>query len=929
MTTSNSFGSRAQLKAAGRTFEIFRLDALERRGLAVSRLPYSLRILLENLLRREDGQAVRVEEIEKLARWDPKKTPDDEIAFMPARVLMQDFTGVPAVVDVAAMRDAMQGMGGDPKTVNPLLPAELVIDHSVIVDEFGTPTAFQVNADLEFQRNRERYALLRWAQQTFRGFRVVPPDTGIVHQVNLEYLARVVFTTEGRDAQAYPDTLVGTDSHTTMINGLGVLGWGVGGIEAEAAMLGQPVSMLIPQVVGFRLTGKLAEGATATDLVLTVTEMLRKKGVVGKFVEFYGPGVATLPVADRATIGNMAPEYGATVGIFPVDQETLRYLEFTGRPKEQVQLVEAYMKEQGLFHSAASPEPVYSDTLSLDLASVEPSLAGPRRPQDRVALGDVPRNFQLVLPTLVKPTSPIAPPWDVRNHWEAEGGQPFGGATAVAAPPHRSHVDLTIDGTACKLHHGSVVIAAITSCTNTSNPSVMLAAGLVAKKAVERGLTSQPWVKTSLAPGSKVVTDYLQQAGLMRYLEQLRFHLVGYGCTTCIGNSGPLPEPVSAAVAEGELVVCAVLSGNRNFEGRIQQEVRANYLASPPLVVAYALAGRIDLDLQTDPLGTGKDGKPVYLRDIWPSAKEVDDLVRTSIKSAMFHKEYGEVFTGDTRWRGLPVPAGDRFSWEPASTYIRRAPYFDGMPRTPGPITDIRGARVLCLLGDSITTDHISPAGSIRKTSPAGTYLMEQGVEPKDFNSYGSRRGNHEVMVRGTFANVRLKNLLAPGTEGPVTLHLPDGAQMTIYDASVQYQAERVPLLVIAGKEYGAGSSRDWAAKGPRLLGVRAVIAQSYERIHRSNLVGMGILPLQFLPGETPETLGLTGKETFDLTGLAALLTEGFPRGKELTVTARRADGTTVQLRTLVRIDTPQELQYYRHGGILEYVLRQLVAAPR
>ena len=928
MTTSNSFGSRAQLKAAGRTFEIFRLDALERRGLAVSRLPYSLRILLENLLRREDGQAVRVEEIEKLARWDPKKTPDDEIAFMPARVLMQDFTGVPAVVDVAAMRDAMQGMGGDPKTVNPLLPAELVIDHSVIVDEFGTPTAFQVNADLEFQRNRERYALLRWAQQTFRGFRVVPPDTGIVHQVNLEYLARVVFTTEGRDAQAYPDTLVGTDSHTTMINGLGVLGWGVGGIEAEAAMLGQPVSMLIPQVVGFRLTGKLAEGATATDLVLTVTEMLRKKGVVGKFVEFYGPGVATLPVADRATIGNMAPEYGATVGIFPVDQETLRYLEFTGRPKEQVQLVEAYMKEQGLFHSAASPEPVYSDTLSLDLASVEPSLAGPRRPQDRVALGDVPRNFQLVLPTLVKPTSPIAPPWDVRNHWEAEGGQPFGGATAVAAPPHRSHDDLTIDGTACKLHHGSVVIAAITSCTNTSNPSVMLAAGLVAKKAVERGLTSQPWVKTSLAPGSKVVTDYLQQAGLMRYLEQLRFHLVGYGCTTCIGNSGPLPEPVSAAVAEGELVVCAVLSGNRNFEGRIQQEVRANYLASPPLVVAYALAGRIDLDLQTDPLGTGKDGKPVYLRDIWPSAKEVDDLVRSSIKSAMFHKQYGEVFTGDTRWRGLPVPAGDRFSWEPASTYIRRAPYFDGMPRTPGPITDIRGARVLCLLGDSITTDHISPAGSIRKTSPAGTYLMEQGVEPKDFNSYGSRRGNHEVMVRGTFANVRLKNLLAPGTEGPVTLHLPDGAQMTIYDASVQYQAERVPLLVIAGKEYGAGSSRDWAAKGPRLLGVRAVIAQSYERIHRSNLVGMGILPLQFLPGETPETLGLTGKETFDLTGLAALLTEGFPRGKELTVTARRADGTTVQLRTLVRIDTPQELQYYRHGGILEYVLRQL-AAPR
>jgi len=923
MTTANSFGSRTQLRAAGRTFQIFRLDALERRGLSVSRLPYSLRILLENLLRREDGRSVRADEIEKLARWDPKKTPDDEIAFMPARVLMQDFTGVPAVVDLAAMRDAMQGMGGDPTTVNPLLPAELVIDHSVIVDEFGTSTAFQANADLEFQRNRERYALLRWAQQTFRGFRVVPPDTGIVHQVNLEYLARVVFTSEEREPQAYPDTLVGTDSHTTMINGLGVLGWGVGGIEAEAAMLGQPVSMLIPQVVGFRLTGKLAEGATATDLVLTVTEMLRKKGVVGNFVEFYGPGIATLPVADRATIGNMAPEYGATVGIFPVDQETIRYLEFTGRPKEQVQLVEAYMKEQGLFDSGTSPEPAYSDTLALDLSTVEPSLAGPRRPQDRVALRDVPRNFQLVLPTLVKPTSPIAPPSDVRNHWEAEGGQPFGGSTAVAAPP-RTHVDLTIDGTNCKLRHGSVVIAAITSCTNTSNPSVMLAAGLVAKKAVERGLTSQPWVKTSLAPGSKVVTDYLQQAGLMRYLEQLRFHLVGYGCTTCIGNSGPLPEPVSAAVAEGELVVCAVLSGNRNFEGRIQQEVRANYLASPPLVVAYALAGRIDLDLQTDPLGTGKDGKPVYLRDIWPSAKEVDDLIRSSIKSAMFHKEYGEVFAGDARWRDLPVPAGDRFAWEPESTYIRRAPYFDGMPKTPGPITDIRDGRILCLLADSITTDHISPAGSIRKTSPAGRYLVERGVEPKDFNSYGSRRGNHEVMVRGTFANVRLKNLLAPGTEGPVTLHLPDGEQMTIYEASVKYQADRVPLLVIAGKEYGAGSSRDWAAKGPRLLGVRAVIAQSYERIHRSNLVGMGILPLQFLPGATPETLRLTGKETFDLTGLAGLLTEGFPRGKELTVTATRPDASTTQFPTTVRIDTPQELQYYRHGGILEYVLRQL-----
>ena len=925
MTTSNSFGTRARLAVAGRSFEIFRLEALDKHGFAIGRLPYSLRILLENLLRLEDGRTVRREDIERLARWDPQKVPDDEIAFMPARVLMQDFTGVPAVVDLAAMRDAMQAMGGDPTLVNPLLPAELVIDHSVIVDEFGTPTAFQVNADLEFQRNRERYALLRWAQQTFQGFRVVPPDTGIVHQVNLEYLARVVFTTSGPTPQAYPDTLVGTDSHTTMINGLGVLGWGVGGIEAEAAMLGQAVSMLIPQVVGFRLTGKLAEGATATDLVLTVTELLRKRGVVGKFVEFYGPGIATLPLADRATIGNMAPEYGATVGIFPVDQETLRYLEFTGRTKEQVALVAAYMKEQGLFHTPDAPEPVYSDTLSLDLSTVEPSLAGPRRPQDRVPLRAVGRAFLDALPTLVKPSSPIAPPADVRNHWEAEGGQAFGGGTAVAAPPQRrTHVDLKLEGVECKLRHGSVVIAAITSCTNTSNPSVMIAAGLVAKKAVERGLESQPWVKTSLAPGSKVVTDYLDQAGLTPYLERLRFHLVGYGCTTCIGNSGPLPEPVSAAIAEGELVVCAVLSGNRNFEGRIQQEVRANYLASPPLVVAYALAGRIDLDLQHEPLGTGKDGKPVYLRDIWPSAREVDDVIRTSIKSAMFRTQYSEVFKGDERWSGLPVPAGDRFAWEPDSTYIRRAPYFDGMPAAPAPIEDIRAARVLCLLGDSITTDHISPAGSIRKTSPAGKYLVERGVEPKDFNSYGSRRGNHEVMVRGTFANVRLKNLLAPGTEGPVSVHLPDGEQMSIYDASVQYQAEGVPLLVLADKEYGSGSSRDWAAKGPRLLGVRAVIAQSYERIHRSNLVGMGILPLQFLPDQSPATLGLTGKETFDLTGLGEVLAEGFPRGKELTVRGARPDGSRLEFRATVRIDTPQELVYYRHGGILEYVLRQL-----
>src|SRR6266581_2077146 len=840
MTTANSFGSLAQLKAGGRTFQIFRLDALERRGLPVSRLPYSLRILLENLLRREDGQVVRVAEIEKLARWDPKKTPDDEIAFMPARVLMQDFTGVPAVVDLAAMRDAMQAMGGDPKQVNPLLPAELVIDHSVIVDEFGTPTAFQVNADLEFQRNRERYALLRWAQRTFQGFRVVPPDTGIVHQVNLEYLARVVFTTEGRAPQAYPDTLVGTDSHTTMINGLGVLGWGVGGIEAEAAMLGQPVSMLIPQVVGFRLTGRLPEGATATDLVLTVTEMLRKKGVVGKFVEFYGP-----------------------------------------------------------------------------------SVAGPRRPQDRVPLREVKKNFLDALPTLMKATSPVAPPATPNaRRWEEEGGNV---AVATEAPPaRRSHVNLTLDGAEHKLRHGSVVIAAITSCTNTSNPSVMVAAALAAKRAVERGLRSQPWVKTSLAPGSKVVTDYLREAGLMAYLEQLRFHLVGYGCTTCIGNSGPLPEAVSVAVAEGELVVCAVLSGNRNFEGRIQSEVRANYLASPPLVVAYALAGRIDIDIQKDPIGTGKDGKPVYLRDIWPTAQEVDRVVRSAIKSAMFHKQYGEVFEGDERWKSLPVPAGERFAWEPDSTYVRRPPYFDGMPDTPPPVADIRGARVLCLLGDSITTDHISPAGSIRKTHPAGQYLIAHGVEPKDFNSYGARRGNHEVMVRGTFANVRLKNQLAPTTEGPFTVHLPGEAATTIYDASVQYQAEGVPLVVLAGKEYGSGSSRDWAAKGPRLLGVRVVIAESYERIHRSNLVGMGILPLQFQPDQGVQALGLTGRERFDITGLAAVLAEGFPHGKELGVKATRPDGTSFQFRTIVRIDTPQELQYYRHGGILEYVLRQL-----
>ena len=914
--TTNSFGSRATLKTGGRSYEIYRLDALERRGLSIARLPYSLKILLENLLRREDGRVVPTGDIEKLARWEPMKLPDEEIAFMPARVLLQDFTGVPAVVDLAAMRDAMVKMGGDPKRVNPLLPAELVIDHSVIVDEFGTPSAFQINADLEFQRNRERYALLRWAQKAFTGFKVVPPDTGIVHQVNLEYLARVVFT---NDSQAYPDTLVGTDSHTTMVNGLGVVGWGVGGIEAEAAMLGQSVSMLIPQVIGFRLNGKLTEGATATDLVLTITQMLRAKGVVGKFVEFYGPGVSTLPLADRATIGNMAPEYGATIGVFPVDQETLRYLQFTGRPAEHVQLVEAYMKEQGLFHTPDAPDPTYTDTVELNLATVEPSMAGPRRPQDRVGLREVPKKFAEALPSLMKPTTPPAIVAAVSagaapvGRWEGEGGQ------AGLAPPRPSHANIRIDDIEHVLTHGSVVIAAITSCTNTSNPSVMVAAGLMAKKAVELGLKTKPWVKTSLAPGSKVVTDYLEQAGLMKPLEKLRFHLVGYGCTTCIGNSGPLPEAVSTAIAECELVVCSVLSGNRNFEGRIQQEVRANYLASPPLVVAYALAGRIDIDFHNEPLGIGTNG-PVFLREIWPSTKEVADVIGKSIQSSMFRKSYAHVFDGDERWRGLPVPEGDRFAWEPKSTYIRRAPYFDGMPDEPGPVQDIRGARVLCLLSDSITTDHISPAGSIRKTSPAGQYLVQHGVQLLDFNSYGARRGNHEVMVRGTFANVRLKNLLAPGTEGPFTVHLPTGEAMTIYDASLKYAGEGVPLIVLAGKEYGSGSSRDWAAKGPRLLGVRAVIAESFERIHRSNLVGMGILPLQFAPGQNAGTLGLTGKERFDIPGLAAM-------PKELTVAATSDEGKVTSFKVLVRIDTPQELQYYKHGGILEYVLRQLGGA--
>jgi len=890
------FGSQAPLRVGDRTYTIFRLDAVARTHPRVAQLPFSLKILLENLLRCQDGVMVRPEDIEALANWDAQTQPNKEIAFMPARVLLQDFTGVPAIVDLAAMRDAMKKMGGDPKRINPLLPAELVIDHSVQVDDFGNPLAFRTNADLEFQRNRERYAFLRWGQKAFRNFKVVPPDTGIVHQVNLEYLARVVFVNDETNT-AYPDTLVGTDSHTTMINGLGVLGWGVGGIEAEAAMLGQPLSMLIPEVVGFKLTGQLREGATATDLVLTVTEMLRKKGVVGKFVEFYGPGLAGLPLADRATIANMAPEYGATCGIFPVDAETLRYLRFSGRPEALVQLVEAYTKEQGLFHTPQTPEATYSDTLELDLSTVEPSLAGPRRPQDRVALGQVKESFAKELGRLRVSTKMQAP-----------------------AP-----VKITLGKETHELHDGSVVIAAITSCTNTSNPSVMLAAGLLAKKAVERGLQTKPWVKTSLAPGSKVVTDYLIEAGLMRYLEQLRFHLVGYGCTTCIGNSGPLPPPVSRGIEEGSLVVAAVLSGNRNFEGRIHPEVRANYLASPPLVVAYALAGRIDLDLLREPLGYDTQGQPVFLKDIWPSRMEVEDTIRSAVHSEMFHKEYSEVFQGDEHWRSLPTPEGDLFAWDPKSTYVKHPPYFENMKPQPEPVRDIKGARVLAVLGDSITTDHISPAGSIKPQGPAGQYLLSHGVEVKDFNSYGSRRGNHEVMVRGTFANVRLKNLLARGTEGGVTRHLPDGTLMSIYDAAVKYHQEKVPLLVLAGKEYGSGSSRDWAAKGPLLLGVRAVLAESYERIHRSNLVGMGILPLQFQSGDSVANLGLSGEEIYDLEGLPSLLENGFAQGRQITVRARRPDGSDRTFQAVVRIDTPQEVRYYQHGGILPYVLRQLL----
>jgi aconitate hydratase len=912
---ANSFGSRRTLRVGEREIHIYGLEALARQGLPVERLPFALRVLLENLLRREDGGAVTADDIVALAGWQPRAEPSKEIAFMPARVLLQDFTGVPAVVDLAAMRDALAAMGGDPRRINPLQPVELVIDHSVQVDEYGSSAAFLLNAEKEFERNQERYAFLRWGQDAFANFKVVPPDTGIVHQVNLEYLARAVMTgdVDGR-LTAYPDTLVGTDSHTTMINGLGVLGWGVGGIEAEAAMLGQPVSMLIPQVVGFRLRGRLPEGATATDLVLTVTQMLRKRGVVGKFVEFYGPGLAALPLADRATIANMAPEYGATCGLFPVDQVALDFLAFSGRSPEQVALVEAYMKAQGLFHTADTPEAVYTDSLELDLSTVEPSLAGPRRPQDRVALSDVKSGFARELAVMLeqasakkKPSLPLA-----------------GGGVAVAETPAAAAVATELAGESFTLRHGAVVIAAITSCTNTSNPSVMVAAGLLAKKAVERGLRSKPWVKSSLAPGSKVVTAYLDEAGLTPYLDQLRFNLVGYGCTTCIGNSGPLPPEISQAIDAGNLVAAAVLSGNRNFEGRINQDVRANYLASPPLVVAYALAGTIDIDLVRDPLGTGSDGQPVYLRDIWPSQQEIADTIGRALHAEMFQREYADVFRGDEHWNGLTVPAGDTYAWQPGSTYVRLPPYFDNLPVDPPGVADLAGARVLAVFGDSITTDHISPAGSIKVKSPAGQYLVEHGVAPADFNSYGARRGNHEVMMRGTFANIRIRNRMTPEVEGGFTRHLPSGDVLAIYDAAMRYKAGGVPTVVFAGKEYGTGSSRDWAAKGPMLLGVRVVIAQSFERIHRSNLVGMGIVPLEFHEGESAESLGLTGDETIDVLGLAAGVAGGFAAGREATVIARRQDGSRQQFTAKVRLDTPQEVAYVQHGGILQYVLRQL-----
>jgi aconitate hydratase len=925
MVSADSFGARSTLSVGDASFEIHRLSAVD----GAQRLPFSLKVLLENLLRTEDGADVTADDVRALAAWDPAAEPDREIRFTPARVVMQDFTGVPAVVDLATMREAVRDLGGDPARINPLAPAELVIDHSVVADLFGTPDSFTRNVELEYERNYERYQFLRWGQGAFADFKVVPPGTGIVHQVNIEYLARVVFT---RDGAAYPDTLVGTDSHTTMVNGLGVLGWGVGGIEAEAAMLGQPVSMLIPRVVGFKLEGELPEGSTATDLVLTITQMLRRHGVVGKFVEFYGPGVGAVPLANRATIGNMSPEYGSTCAIFPIDAETLRYLRFTGRPDEQVALVEAYSKEQGLWHEPDS-EPAYSETLSLDLSSVVPSLAGPKRPQDRVQLSEAKASFRTALRDYadgdesdgamssvdegVAESFPASDPVAIGSGSRNGASVPRPADTRQGRPSRPTAVTLE-DGTETEVDHGAVVIAAITSCTNTSNPSVMLGAALLARKAVERGLERKPWVKTTLAPGSKVVMDYYERAGLVPYLEKLGFHLVGYGCTTCIGNSGPLPEPVSAAVNESDLAVVSVLSGNRNFEGRINPDVKMNYLASPPLVVAYALAGSMDVDITTEPLGTGSDGEPVYLRDIWPSSAEVQQTIDESIASEMYTRDYADVFAGDERWTSLPTPTGDTFEWDPDSTYVRKPPYFDGMQREPAPVTDVTGARVLAKLGDSVTTDHISPAGAIKTESPAGRYLAEHGVERRDFNSYGSRRGNHEVMIRGTFANIRLRNQLVPGVEGGVTRNLLTGEQADIYDAATAYAEAGVPLVILAGKEYGSGSSRDWAAKGTALLGVRAVIAESYERIHRSNLLGMGVLPLQYADGETAESLGLTGEETFDVVGVEAMNSGDVPR----TVTVR-ADGREFQ--AVVRIDTPGEAAYFRHGGIMPYVLRQLL----
>ena len=925
MTSKNSFNGRATLDVGGTPYTIYRLSAVEApSGNKASRLPFSLKILLENLLRNEDDAFVKADDILALARWDVKGTAEKEIAFRTSRVLLQDFTGVPAVVDLAAMRDAIAALGGDPQRINPLQPVDLVIDHSVQVDEYGTQAAFLINTELEFERNKERYVFLRWGQDAFRNFRVVPPGTGICHQVNLEYLGKTVFVSdENGERVAYPDSLVGTDSHTTMINGLGVLGWGVGGIEAEAAMLGQPVSMLIPEVIGFKLHGKLPPGATATDLVLTVTEMLRKKKVVGKFVEFYGTGLSSLPLADRATIANMAPEYGATMGFFPCDEETLKYLRMTGRSEEHVKLVEAYTKEQGLFRTDATPDPVFTDTLELDLSIVEPSLAGPKRPQDRVPLSKAKTMYHEALSSdLAKLGTPAAAA-EVKAANKVSGEPALAPAAVLVADGEEvasDGVKVEYNGQTFTLRHGAVVIAAITSCTNTSNPSVMLAAGLLARNAVKKGLQRKPWVKTSLAPGSKVVTDYLRQAGVQEYLDQLGFQLVGYGCTTCIGNSGPLPDPIAQAIESKKLVTAAVLSGNRNFEGRVNPLTRFNYLASPPLVVAYALAGRMDLDVTREPIGVGKDG-PVFLRDIWPTPQEVQEEIHRSVKSEFFKTQYADVFNGDDQWRALAVPAGETYAWDANSTYVKNPPYFEGMTMQPPGIRPVSGARALAMLGDSITTDHISPAGNIPASSPAGKWLIAHGVEKKDFNSYGARRGNHEVMMRGTFANIRLRNEMVPGTEGGLTTRTSGGAPESIYDASMTYQKDGTPLVVIAGKEYGTGSSRDWAAKGTVLLGVRAVIAESFERIHRSNLVGMGVLPLEFTNGETRQSLGLTGFETFDIDGLDAGLK---PKAK-LTVRAKGADGAEKKFSVVARIDTPEEMRYYTNGGILPYVLRQLV----